>query len=77
MKLEADAPRAPLFLFLSRALKIIVFYRHDWQCSRQELNVRQELLVVDRHRHEFTRTNLSISPFLARLYRRLIIRYLG
>jgi hypothetical protein len=34
MELEADGHHVPLFFFLSRALKIIVFYRREWQLSR-------------------------------------------
>jgi hypothetical protein len=30
MELKADGRRAPLFLFLSRVLKIIVFSRREW-----------------------------------------------
>jgi hypothetical protein len=40
MELEADGRCAPLFLFLSRVLKIIVFYRRECQRSRQELDAR-------------------------------------
>jgi hypothetical protein len=64
MELKADGHRAPLFLFLSRALKIVVFYRRGWQRSGQELDARRELLVVDPRSHEFTRMNLSASPLL-------------
>jgi hypothetical protein len=62
MELEVDDCRAPLFLLLSRALKIIVFFRLEWKCFKQESHVRQELLVVDPWHLEFTRTNLSASP---------------
>jgi hypothetical protein len=31
MELEVDGRRAPLFLLLSRPLKIIVFFRREWQ----------------------------------------------
>jgi hypothetical protein len=61
MELEVDRRRAPLFLFLSRVLKIVVFSRREWQCSEQESHARQELLIVDPWRHEFIRTNLSTS----------------
>jgi hypothetical protein len=30
MELKADGRRAPLFLLLSRALKIVVFSRRQW-----------------------------------------------
>jgi hypothetical protein len=62
MELKVDGRRAPLFLLLSRALKIVVFFRREWQHSEQESHVRQKLIVVDPRRHEFTRTNLSASP---------------
>jgi hypothetical protein len=62
MELEVDGRHAPLFLLLSRALKIVVFFRREWQCSEQESHVHQELLVVDPRRPEFTRMNLSTSP---------------
>jgi hypothetical protein len=61
MELEANGHRAPLLLFLSRTLKIVVFYCREWQCFRQELDARQELLVIDPRCHEFTRMNLSAS----------------
>jgi hypothetical protein len=31
MELEANGQRVPLFMFLSRVLKIIVFSRREWQ----------------------------------------------
>jgi hypothetical protein len=62
MELEIDGCRAPLFLLLSRALKINVFSLHEWQHSEQESHVHQELLVVDPRHPEFTMTNLSDSP---------------
>jgi hypothetical protein len=58
MKLEA----APLFLLLSRVLKIVVFCRREWQRPKQESHVRQEFLIVDLWRPEFTMTNLSAFP---------------
>jgi hypothetical protein len=45
------------------ALKIVVFFHREWQRSEQELHVRQEFLVVDLWRPEFTRTNFSTFPF--------------
>jgi hypothetical protein len=62
MELEADGHHVLLFLFLSRVLKIVIFYHCEWQRSGQELDARQELLIVDPSRHEFTRMNLSASP---------------
>jgi hypothetical protein len=62
MKLKADRCQAPLFLFLSRVLKIVVFSHHERQHSEQELHVHQELLVVYLWSHEFTGTDLSASP---------------
>jgi hypothetical protein len=62
MELEADHHRAPLFLFLSQVLKIVVFSRHQWQRSEQESHARQELLVIDPRSHKFTRMNLSTLP---------------
>jgi hypothetical protein len=53
MELKAGGCRSPLFFFLSRALKIVVFYHREWQHSGQELDACQELLVVDPHRHKF------------------------
>jgi hypothetical protein len=47
IELEADRHRAPLFLFLSRVFKIIVFSHREWQYSKQELHARYELLIVD------------------------------
>jgi hypothetical protein len=76
MKLKVDGHCVLLFLLLSRALKIVVFFRHEWQRSGQKLHVRQELLVVDPRHPEFTGTNLSASPFLAYICRRFIVRYL-
>jgi hypothetical protein len=64
MELKGDGHRAPLFQFLSRVLKIVVFSRREWQHSEQESHVRPELLIVDPRRHEFTRTNLSAFPLL-------------
>jgi hypothetical protein len=58
MELKVDGRRAPLFLLLSRALKIVIFFHREWQ----ESQVRRELLVVDPQRPEFTRMNLSASP---------------
>jgi hypothetical protein len=40
MELKVDGRRAPLFLLLTRALKIVVFYRREWQRSGQELDAR-------------------------------------
>jgi hypothetical protein len=48
MELEADRHHTPLFLFLSRVLRIVVFSR-------------RELLIVDPWSHEFTRMNLNVS----------------
>jgi hypothetical protein len=62
MELKVDGRRASLFLLLSQALKIIVFFCREWQRFEHELHVHQELLVVDPQRPEFTRTNLSTSP---------------
>jgi hypothetical protein len=75
-ELEIDCRHAPLFLFLSRVLKIVVFSHREWQHSKQELHVRQELFVVDPRSHEFTRMNLSALPFLVRLCRWSVVRYL-
>jgi hypothetical protein len=61
MKLKADRRRAPLFLFLSQVLKIIVFTRHEWQRSGHEPHARQKLLIIDPLSREFTRMNLSAS----------------
>jgi hypothetical protein len=33
MELKGDGHRAPLFQFLSRVLKIVVFSRREWQHS--------------------------------------------
>jgi hypothetical protein len=33
MELEVDGRRAPLFLLLSRVLKIVIFFRREWQRS--------------------------------------------
>jgi hypothetical protein len=76
MELEVDGRHAPPLLLLRWALKIIVFFRREWQHSEQKSHVREELLVVDPWRPEFTRMNLSASPYLACLCRRLIIGYL-
>jgi hypothetical protein len=64
MELKAGR-RAPLFLFLSRVLKIDAFSRHEWQHSEHELCARRELLIVDLWSHEFTRMNLSAPPISA------------
>jgi hypothetical protein len=61
MELKVDGRRAPLFLLLTRALKIVVFYRREWLRSGQELDARQKLLIIDPRRHEFTMTNLIAS----------------
>jgi hypothetical protein len=76
MELEAGGHHVPLFLFLSRMLKIVVFTRREWQRFEQKLHVRQELLVIDLRHREFTRTNLSAFPFLACICRCLVIGYL-
>jgi hypothetical protein len=55
MELKVYHRHMPLFLFLNRMFKIIVFNRHEWQHSGQKL-------IIDPHRHEFTRMNLSTSP---------------
>jgi hypothetical protein len=47
MELELDGRRAPLYLLLSRVLKIIIFFCREWQHSEQESQVLQKLLVVD------------------------------
>jgi hypothetical protein len=62
MELEVDGRRAPLLLVLSRALKIVAFFHREWQHSKQESHVRQELLVVDPRHSEFTRMNLNAAP---------------
>jgi hypothetical protein len=62
MELKANRCRALLFLFLSQVLKIVVFSRREWQRSKQESHVHQEILIVDSRRHEFTRMNFSVSP---------------
>jgi hypothetical protein len=62
MELKVDGRHAPLFLLLSRALKIIVFVHREWQHSEQEAHVRQEHLVVDPRCPELTRMNLSAFP---------------
>jgi hypothetical protein len=76
MELKVDGRRAPLFLLLNQVLKIVVFFRREWQHFELESHIRQELLIVDSRRSEFNRMNLNAPPFLARLCRRLIIRYL-
>jgi hypothetical protein len=63
MELKADCRRAPLFLFLRRVLKIIVFSPREWQRSEQESRARHELLIVDPRSHESTGMDLSASPF--------------
>jgi hypothetical protein len=63
MELKADGYRVSLFLFLSQALKIVIFYRCEWQRSGQELDARQKLLIVDPRHHEFIRMNLSAFLF--------------
>jgi hypothetical protein len=35
MEFEVDGHSAPLFLLLSRALKIVIFFRREWQRSEQ------------------------------------------
>jgi hypothetical protein len=47
MELKVDGRCAPLFLLLSRTLKIVIFFCREWQRSEHESHVRQELLVVD------------------------------
>jgi hypothetical protein len=76
MELEADHHRASLFLFLSRVLKVVVVSRCEWQHSKHEMRAHRELLVVDLWSQEFTRMNLSASPFLTRLWQYLTVRYL-
>jgi hypothetical protein len=71
-----DHRRAPLFLLLSRVLKIIVVHRCEWQLSEQKLHARRELLVIVLWCHEFTRMNLSASPNLSRICRCLFVKYL-
>jgi hypothetical protein len=43
-------------------IQIVVVCRCEWRRSEQELHARRELLVLDTWCHEFTRTNLSVSP---------------
>jgi hypothetical protein len=62
MELEVDGHCALLVLFLSRVLKIIVFYHREWQRSRQELDACQKLLIVDPCHLDYTRMNLSAFP---------------
>jgi hypothetical protein len=62
MELEANCHHAPLFLFLSQVLKIVVFSRCEWQRSEQESHARQELLIIDPQCHELTRMNLIAFP---------------
>jgi hypothetical protein len=76
MELEVDGRRVLLLLLLSRALKIVVFFCRKWQCSEQESHVHQELLIIDPRRPESTKMNLSASPYLVRLCRRIVVRYL-
>jgi hypothetical protein len=57
-----DRRHTPLFLLLSRMLKIVVVRHCERRCSEQELHAHRELLVVDSRRHEFIRMNLSASP---------------
>jgi hypothetical protein len=64
MELEVDGHRAPLFLLLSRALEIVVFFRREWQHFEQESHVHQELLIVDPQHPKFIKMNLSASSFL-------------
>jgi hypothetical protein len=59
MELEFDGRRTPLFLFLSWALKIIIFYHREWKRFGQKPDARQKLLIIDPRHHEFTRMNLS------------------
>jgi hypothetical protein len=40
MELEADRRRAPLFLFLSQVLKIVVFSHCEWQRFEHDLRAR-------------------------------------
>jgi hypothetical protein len=76
MELDDDDRRVSLFLLLSQTIKIGVFSCCEWQRSKQESHVRQELFVVDPWHLEFIRMNLSVPPFLAHLCRRLIVKYL-
>jgi hypothetical protein len=62
MELKVDGHHVPLFLLLSWALKIVTFFRREWQRSEQESHVYQELLVVDPRCPEFTTMNLSAFP---------------
>jgi hypothetical protein len=57
-----DRHHTPLFLLLSRVLKIVVVHRCEWRRSEQELHARWKFLIVDPQCHEFIRTNLSTSP---------------
>jgi hypothetical protein len=59
-----DRRHAPLFLLLSRVLKIIIVRRYEWWRSEKELHAYQKLLVVDTRCHEFIRMNLSASLLL-------------
>jgi hypothetical protein len=41
MEFKADRRRATLFLFLSRVLKIVVFFRCEWQRFEHESHARR------------------------------------
>jgi hypothetical protein len=62
MELKVDGRRAPLFLLLNQVLKIVVFFRREWQHFELESHIRQELLIVDSRRSEFNRMNLNAPP---------------
>jgi hypothetical protein len=77
MELKVNRRRSSLFLFLSRVLKIVVFSHREWQRSELESHAHQELLIVDPWSHEPTGMDQSTPPpFLARLCRQSVIRYL-
>jgi hypothetical protein len=76
MELKVDHHRAPLFLFLSRFLKIVVFSRRECQRSKHESHARQEFLFVDPRSHESTWMDLDATPYLVHLCQRSIIEYL-
>jgi hypothetical protein len=59
MELEFDGRRTLLFLFLSQALKIIVFYHRESKRSGQKPDARQKLLIIDPRHYEFIRMNLN------------------
>jgi hypothetical protein len=76
MELKVNRRRSSLFLFLSRVLKIVVFSHREWQRFELESHAHQELLIVDPWSHESTGMDQSTPPFLARICRWSVIRYL-